>query len=276
MLRKILLMFVLLLSAVTMVTAQDSLDVSAPDSVGVDSTDVSAKDSLALYIWHNGVAESRNISDVDSLTFAIAPSPEPTPEPEPEPEPEPDPDADKYVDLGLSVKWAKCNLGSEAPEGYGDYYAWGETETKSSFTTDNYKFLADSVGIPSKYNTTDNKVTLDSCDDAASIVLGAGWRIPTQTEWQELSENCTWTWTAVNGNSGFEVKASNGNSIFLPAAGYRYGSETTDEGIHGNYWSSSLISSGSDVESIDIINGYRLWVDNYYRYGGESVRPVHD
>lgn len=134
------------------------------------------------------------------------------------------------VDLGLpsGVKWASFNLGAAAPEGYGDYYAWGETTPKEDYSWATYKFElgADSMGPFSKYvtissyGTTDNKTVLDPEDDAASIYWGDGWRIPTDAEWTELRDNCTWTWTTEKGINGRRVISNvNENSIFFTGCG---------------------------------------------------------
>ena len=139
------------------------------------------------------------------------------------------------VDLGLSVYWAECNLGVSKPEEYGDYYAWGETEPKESYSWSTYKFGTSPPGPFSKYNTIsifgsiDNKTVLEPEDDVAHVKLGGKWRMPTDAEWAELMEKCTWTWVTNYNGSGINgrlVKATNGNSIFLPAAGlHRQGSK---------------------------------------------------
>lgn len=120
------------------------------------------------------------------------------------------------VDLGLSVYWASCNLGATKPEEYGDYYAWGETSPKSQFTKDNYSYydsnMAQYIDIGENISGTQY--------DAATVNWGSDWRMPTRTEMKELIDNCTWQWTQVSGNNGYKVTGPNGNSIFLPAAGY--------------------------------------------------------
>ena len=188
------------------------------------------------------------------------------------------------VDLGLSVKWATCNVGASKPEDYGDYYAWGETEPKTTYNWSYYKWCSGSSTTLTKYNTSseygtvDNKTVLDLEDDAARANWGGAWRMPTDAEWTELRENCTWTWT--NDYNGTGIKGeivtsnNNGNFIFLPAAGYRNDDFLYDAGYDGNYWSSSLYT--------DIPGG--AWYVNFYsdgvgrngnyRYFGLSVRPV--
>ncbi|MDY6035854.1 MAG: hypothetical protein SPI67_00035 [Paludibacteraceae bacterium] len=186
----------------------------------------------------------------------------------------------EYVDLGLSVKWATCNIGSTTPEGYGNYYAWGETKPQSTYNWSTYKWCNGSSSTFTKYNTSssfgtvDNKTVLDLADDAARANWGGSWRMPTDAEWQELRDNCTWTWKTLNGINGFEVKGPNGNSIFLPAAGYRGNDDLYSAGDFGHYWSSSLYAvnpSGAwDVNffSDNVSGGYGS------RYCGLSVRAV--
>ena len=187
----------------------------------------------------------------------------------------------EYVDLGLSVKWATCNVGASKPEEYGDYFAWGETQPKSNYDWNTYKWCNGSNDTQTKYNTksnygtVDNKTTLDLSDDAARANWGGNWRMPTKAEQDELRNNCTWTWTTQNGVNGCKVTSkSNGNSIFLPAAGYRGGSSLKLAGNYAYYWSSSLDSDYPDHAYplyfySRIIGGY-----SDTRYDGNSVRPV--
>ncbi|MCQ2243939.1 MAG: hypothetical protein MJZ32_06735 [Bacteroidaceae bacterium] len=180
-----------------------------------------------------------------------------------------------YVDLGLSVKWATMNVGANKPSDYGNYYAWGETRTKSNYWWNTY---FDSVnGSDSKFKkyATNKKTTLDLSDDAAYVNWGGSWRMPTTAEQDELCEKCTVTWTSQNGVKGYKVVSkSNGNSIFLPAAGYRILDGLCLRGSYGSYWSSSLYSDGScSAYSLRFNSGDVGW-DGSYRYGGFSVRGV--
>ena len=196
-----------------------------------------------------------------------------------------------YVDLGLpsGLLWATCNIGASSPEEYGDYFAWGEKEPKSDYSLDTYKYCNDTEGYSfSKYVTDseygdygkiDNKTALESSDDAATANWGGSWRMPTRAEWVELNntDNCTWTWTTQDGHDGYKVTSvKNGNSIFLPAAGYRVGSSLLNAGSNGYYWSSSLFES-------DPSGAWRCYFDSSHRYAngisdcrhdGQSVRPV--
>lgn len=178
----------------------------------------------------------------------------------------------EYVDLGLSVKWATCNVGANKPEEYGEYFAWGETEPNKTYNEINYKFY---INIKySKYNEHDIKTVLDLSDDAANANWGGAWRMPTDAEWQELIDNCTWTWTTINGINGYEVKGSNGNAIFLPAAGFRGGGCLYGVGFYGDYWSSSLYKGDHGRAWYVLFNSGSMNRYDTYRYYGQSVRPV--
>ena len=170
----------------------------------------------------------------------------------------------EYVDLGLSVKWATCNVGASSPEDYGDYFAWGETKTKSTYYNDNsvtYRKKFSDIGGQSQY-------------DAARANWGGTWRLPTKAELEELENRCTWKWTTQNGVKGYKVTGPNGNSIFLPAAGYRFGSSLSSAGEYGYYWSSTPSERDSNRAYglfFNSSNQYVYWVS---RYDGQSVRPV--
>ena len=193
----------------------------------------------------------------------------------------------EYVDLGLpsGLKWATCNVGATTPEGYGDYFAWGETEPKDYYEWSNYKYCNSSYDTMTKYctnssdGTVDNKTTLELTDDAAHVNWGGNWRMPTYDELSELknTNNCTWTWTTQNGVNGYKVTSKvNGNSIFLPAAGCRYSDDLTPAGSFGNYWSSSLCTSSSNAYGVYFGSSYVYLNGNYGRYFGQSVRAVYD
>ena len=191
--------------------------------------------------------------------------------------------AHEYVDLGLSVKWATCNVGADSPEEYGDYFAWGETTPKTTYNWSTYKYCNGSSStmtkycIKSSYGTVDNKTTLELTDDAARVNWGGKWRMPTRAEQDELrnTSNCTWTWTTQNGVKGYKVTSKkNGNSIFLPAAGCRIGGSLYDAGSDGYYWSSSLNADNGHYACYLLFDSdYVVWYDNY-RYYGRCVRAV--
>lgn len=192
------------------------------------------------------------------------------------------------IDLGLpsGLKWACCNVGATVPYKYGGYYAWGETEGKSNYVDGNYKYwILDDEYFPTvtKYcvdeyaGPVDNKTTLEPADDVATVKWGDNWRMPTINEQQELINNCTWTWTKFNGVNGYRVTGPNGNCIFLPAAGTRYGTTVYDAGEEGEYWSNSLdCSEGGSLYARDL----RFTRTSHYllyetRFDGRSVRPVY-
>ncbi len=185
------------------------------------------------------------------------------------------------VDLGLSIKWANMNIGAESPEDYGDYFAWGEVESKETYNWSTYKWCNGSSKTLTKYNysgsygTVDNKTQLELSDDAAHVNWGGVWRMPTDAEMTELREQCIWTWTSQNGVNGYKVTSkSNGNSIFLPAAGYREGSSHHYAGSSGIYWSSSLNTDfPSLVWFVDFSSGF-VYRNTSARYYGFTVRPV--
>ena len=190
-----------------------------------------------------------------------------------------------YVDLGLpsGLLWATCNVGADNPEDYGDYFAWGETQPKDTYNWSTYQYCNGSYNTLTKYCSnssfgyhgfTDDLTTLLPEDDAATANWGSHWRMPTEEEWQELYRNTTNTWTTQNGVNGRLFTASNGNSLFLPAAGYRTDSSLYLAGSYGYYWSSSLDTDyPSGAWLFGFLSGnYRMY--NGGRYCGQSVRPV--
>mgnify|MGYP004608888635 FL=1 len=209
------------------------------------------------------------------LTLAIAQAPEDV----------------QAVDLGLpsGIRWASCNVGATTPEGYGYYFAWGETDSKKDYSWETYKYA--NVGERYHYKFTkyctdassgdngfiDNKTVLEPEDDAATANWGDVWRMPTDAEWTELREQCTWTWTAQNGMNGYQVASkTNGNSIFLPAAGFRNGTSLYLQGRRGYYSSSSLLENYSDNVWIVTFNHEEVYRHSNNRNNGLSVRPVQD
>ncbi len=175
----------------------------------------------------------------------------------------------EYVDLGLpsGLKWATCNVGASSPEEYGNYYAWGETTTKSTYTESNSTTYGVHLGDISGNRTY----------DAARANWGSTWRIPTEAEIQELVDNCTWEWTSQGGHYGRKVTGPNGNSIFLPAAGYRQESSLYYVGENGFCWSSTPHESDADYAYGLYFKSGRYGLSSYYwRSSGRSVRPVSD
>ena len=177
---------------------------------------------------------------------------------------------DKAVDLGLSVYWSDRNVGASSPSDYGGYYAWGETSTKSDYSWSTYTHCDGS------YNTCHNigSNIAGSRYDVARQAWGGGWKIPTKAQWEELENRCTWTWTTEGGHSGYKVTGPNGNSIFLPAAGARYGTSSEDVGRYGFYWSSTLFKSGNNAYHQGFDRDCRSVWSGYGSSGGFTVRPV--
>lgn len=204
------------------------------------------------------------------------------------------------VDLGVVVGrpdrtsyklyWADCNLGAVRPAGLGDYYAWGDTEpnyqsslpliwkptpsfkSRPGYTSDAYKWASHNGG----YSKYDRALTLELADDAAHAALGGGWRMPDKYEWEALMSQCTWEWTEKEGVAGYKVTGSNGNSIFLPAAGYYEARQNKHIGMFGRYMMPAL--SARDGQS-GICNYFFIDEDDrafYYdwRHMGYSIRPV--
>ena len=176
----------------------------------------------------------------------------------------------KIVDLGLSVKWAGWNIGATSPEGYGGYYAWGETTEKSDYLEKNYKHYNTSTG---EYTHICDNISGTWIYDVALSKWGGGWRMPTKEEIEELVKKCTWEWGPYKGVNGQYVIGPNGNSIFLPAAGRRYAGELYIELPFGYYWSATnydddsahrLLFTDGDVDcfNLDLC------------YCGNSVRAV--
>lgn len=188
------------------------------------------------------------------------------------------------VDLGLSVKWASCNVGATAPEQYGEYYAWGETSAKDIYSWNNHKWFDPNSKAKmdyklskycsvKDYGTVDKKKELDLEDDVARAKLKGNWRMPTADEWEELLKKCSWQWTTQKGVKGYLVKSlKNGNSIFLPAAGHKIKDEISGEGNLGFYWSNNT-GFGPNAYSVSFGSANRL-KGSTLRSEGQSVRAV--
>ena len=197
------------------------------------------------------------------------------------------PEDHEWVDLGLpsGTLWATCNVGADTPEGYGDYFAWGETAPKNNYDWSTYMWYCNgSNNTLTKYCTdsyygsdgfTDGKTELDPEDDAAYVNWGPSWRMPTTEQQRELYENCSSVWTTQNGVNGYLFTGPNGNTLFLPAAGYRWKESLDSVGSYGMYWSRTLYSSNPYY-------AYNLYFSSgdwsswyyYYRYYGRTVRAV--
>lgn len=202
-----------------------------------------------------------------------------------------EPQAHVAVDLGLSVKWATCNVGASSPEDYGNYYAWGEVEEKSVYDWDNYKysdgqrFLYTKYCTSSKFGMIDNKVSIELDDDVAHVKWGGEWRVPTYEEVEELKLNCSAKWTTQNGVYGVVLTGPNGNSIFLPASGNKVGDEYFSFGDtyrEMSIWTDRLNRSDNSLaitldattaQPLEDIDAKLHWV-HVSRDWGVTVRPV--
>lgn len=195
-----------------------------------------------------------------------------------------DPADPVYVDLGLSVRWATYNVGATKPEGYGNYYAWGETASKANYTWSTYDHCDGASNLLTKYcfdangkdSFKDNKYVLETADDVAQAEWGSNWRMPMSSELKELLDSCDWNLETLNGINGYRVqslvKGFEDKSIFIPKAGYKYNTGSNYVGSYTYMWSSSLDESVS-------INAYcfstNSWdVVSMQRYYGMPVRPV--
>lgn len=208
--------------------------------------------------FKNGTKVEFNSVNVDYVDFTEKPS-DPTLTP------------GDYVDLGLSVKWASCNLGASTPAGKGGYYAWGETSTKTEYSEKNYAYYKEGSGY-----TNIGENIAGTQYDAATVNLGKDWRMPTQDEVQELCDKCTFTYGEVNGVKGYYATGKNGNCIFLPCYGYKTGTWDRSED-QGYFWTGSINNDNSYF-------GVSLWLYNgepsisHYaasKYEGLQIRPVY-
>lgn len=212
----------------------------------------------------DGTTEERYVDEIDRITFHA--------------EGEAPPQDTEAIDMGLSVKWANCNVDASRPEQSGGFYAWGETETKDVYNNTTYKY----------YNLEWQTIQRIGTDisgtqyDVARRKLGGEWRMPTHEEWQELVLNCDWQWTSRNGVNGYLVTADNGNSIFLPAAGrlYHDGSANANgyENLGGFYWTSTLAEDDGVNYLAYRMNFGDTWYGQSASYDapelGFTIRPV--
>ena len=193
---------------------------------------------------------------------------------------------DDYVDLGLpsGTLWATCNVGASSPEEYGDYFAWGETTTKSTYDGSTYKWSAGSGDYMTKYctkstyGTVDNKTELELSDDAAYVNWGSNWRMPSEDQLRELinSSYTTTKWTTQNGVYGRKITSkTNGNSIFLPAAGSRSSSSLSNAGSKGCYWLRTIYTVQTCAQALYFGSDF-IYATGIVRNCGLSVRPVRN
>lgn len=189
-----------------------------------------------------------------------------------------------YVDLGLSVLWATCNIGANKPEEYGSYYAWGEKETKDTYNWSNYKWKKENSSLLNKYCTieyygiVDNKVRLEPGDDVAQCLYGKDWHMPYKEDWLELENNCKWEWTSINNTNGWLItsliEGYKDKSIFLPAAGIKKENNTESIGCVAHYWSICLNEEHPNVAQVLSLDSIEHKTQMYDRCYGLTIRPV--
>ena len=181
------------------------------------------------------------------------------------------------IDLGLSVKWASCNIGASYPFECGDFFAFGETESKDIFSKENYS--AD-IMIGDSINGGGIKQLLPQ-NDVAQIRYGDKWRMPTRFEIEELIDKCSYDISKINGVYGTQVWANNGNSIFIPNTGRKIDDQVLDE-RRLYYWLSTIRVDTNQVNKSDVADGFggdRGWMRCYFAYSvyvGRCIRPVMD
>ena len=210
---------------------------------------------LAAEYW-NGFKEVKGISTITSTSC-------------------PDDHHPHVIDLGLpsGTKWACCNVGASTPEGYGSYFAWGETWERNTYNWENYMYCEGEVNTCLDLGSD---ISGSPSYDAAYVNMGMSWIMPSIEQMQELVENCTSQWTTVNGVNGRIMTGPNGASIFLPAAGYHWEDELNVVGDYGRYWSSSLLPSDANkAYHLSFYSGSINWNKANYRYNGYSVRPIN-
>lgn len=195
-----------------------------------------------------------------------------------------------YVDLGLpsGTLWATCNIGADSPYDYGDYFAWGETKgAKEDYSFATYHWGKSSKTLE-KYNshaqngTVDNLSELEPCDDAAHVLLGEGWRIPSEEQVRELVEGCTWEWAHEDGHNVCRFTSkTNGNSIRFPSCGGRWGTDGEVAGFCGSVWTRTIreddpvyaITLYMEVTRTGKTPGF-VGYPYGSRYCGHCIRPV--
>ncbi len=175
------------------------------------------------------------------------------------------------IDLGLpsGTKWANFNIGATKPEESGNYYAWGEINTKDEYTQNNYNHFDQTN---KKFIDIGNIISAGGYD-VAYMTWGDGWKLPTKAEFEELIDCCFWTWTTLNGVNGYKVESYNGNSIFLPAAGKRYESLQNDD-EQGCYWSGTMKENSTYYAINLFFHSSKHTVDYANRFSGFTIRPV--
>lgn len=187
-------------------------------------------------------------------------------------------DSHEYVDLGLpsGTLWATCNVGSNSPSDCGKYLAWGEIDEKDIYSWDNYKHCTSGNGrVLTKYYDGDNLTVLQPTDDAAKVLWGGGWCMPSDTQWDELINHTNASWTKMNGVYGYLLTADNGNTIFFPAGMSRWQDGYQGFGNWGSYWSNTVYNYKWKAWTC-IFDEDELRLAEDYRGDGRLVRPVRN
>lgn len=215
-------------------------------------------------ILKDGTVKTYEVKDIDRIEWDEEETPDVPDTPSEEQE--------GMVDLGLSVKWASCNVGASTPEALGGYYAWGETEEKGEYSWDSYLYGSGKLD----YENIGENIAGGKYD-VARAKMGGAWRMPTADEQRELLEKCTWTWTTQGKAKGYKVTGPSGKSIFLPAAGYKDEDGTHAVGEDGLYWSSTKHPNGFDWGAYFLQFSDRKYkMENDELYYGYPVRAVYD
>lgn len=246
---------------------------------------VSRKQWLIAYPDYKSHLDKLVVAIADNLKLDIAkPSPKESPEPKSVvKETSNIINGHEYVDLGLpsGLKWATCNVGASKPEEYGGYYAWGELEVKREYTFETYvykkeqSFVSRLFGSVAECEFIGSNISKTKYD-VAHVKWGGSWRMPSYDEQDELCNECTWIWTSVDGVNGYKVIGPNGNSIFLPASGYRCGTGgVLERGDRGYYWL-ALFEIDSVVHYLTFSSIDCDWTHCYFCYCGCTVRPVSE
>ena len=195
------------------------------------------------------------------------------------------PEDHEWVDLGLpsGTLWATCNIGATKPEEYGDYFAWGETESRDNRHSWSFYKWCTAWDAMTKYCTdgsygkdgfVDYKTQLDPQDDAAYVNWGENWRTPTSSQLLELKTQCTWTWTTRYGVKGSLVTGPNGSTLFLPANGWFALDNINNTGTFGYYWSRTLNSNQPNQANIIAFGSGVFNAAPVERYYGSAIRAV--
>lgn len=217
--------------------------------------------AIGIAVWVTGKSNGRTqLSETSEIHKLLSDNVDETPAPQSQSQPSySDYGGHETVDLGLSVKWAACNLGASDPSDYGEYYVWGITHP----------------GFQYNYCTSNSSICGNPQYDAATAEWGNGWRMPSLAECKELINRCRWSWTNLNGTPGYKVVGPNGNSIFLPAAGYYKDGELEYFTTNGNYWTGNPKGEKAYYISFDDNLSY-LECRLLRKDRARSIRPVHD